>query len=136
VSESEGEREIREYTERFEHILKWMEEVYSQKKVPTLEALCRCFGLTPAEALTCLAEFHRRYPIAFPITFSVASKNPTAFWGFTSPLFTTPSEKVKRLAPPGIPSRPYRRLGTILFIIGMMLVLASLVLMAYYGGVP
>jgi hypothetical protein len=137
MSEQEKKTSIEAETERYEHVLSWMQEMYMNGRVPTLEGICRSFGLTPAEALACLAEFHKRFPIAFPITFQVASMNPRLFWGFATPLFGRPSRKVKRLGPPGVAvSRPYRRLALLLFVVGMVLMLTAGVLMALYGGVP
>jgi hypothetical protein len=137
MSGQEKKTDIEAETERYEHVLSWMQEMYMNGQVPTLEGICRSFGLTPAEALACLAEFHKRFPIAFPITFQVASMNPRLFWGFGMPLFGRPSRKVKRLGPPGVAvSRPYRRLALLLFVVGMGLVLVSVLLMALYGGVP
>jgi hypothetical protein len=123
--------------ERYEHVVSWMMDMYSRGQVPTLEAICRSFGLTPAEALACLAEFHRRFPIAFPITFQVAAKNPQVFWGVNMPLFGKPPRRVKRLGPPGVAiSRPYRWLAILLWLAGIVLIVLSFVLMGLYGGVP
>jgi len=122
--------------ERYEHVVSWMMDMYSRGQVPTLEAICRSFGLTPAEALACLAEFHRRFPIAFPITFQVAAKNPQVFWGVSMPLFSI-KRRVKRLGPPGVAiSRPYRWLAILLWLIGATLIVLSFVFMGMYGGVP
>jgi len=133
VTEGSG---LEKEAERYEHVVSWMMEMYSRGQVPTIEAICRSFGLTPAEALACMAEFHKRFPIAFPITFQVATKNPRVFWGMGMPIFGM-QKKVRRLGPPGVAViKPYRRFATILFLAGIILVTVSLVLMGLYGGVP
>jgi hypothetical protein len=136
VTETEETKGAGLDVERYEHVVSWMMDMYSRGQVPTLEAICRSFGLTPAEALACLAEFHRRFPIAFPITFQVAAKNPQVFWGVSMPLFSI-KRGAKRLGPPGVAiSRPYRRLAILLWLIGIALIALSFVLMGLYGGVP
>jgi len=137
VTKVEEDKDAGLDVERYEHVVSWMMDMYSRGQVPTLEAICRSFGLTPAEALACLAEFHRRFPIAFPITFQVAARNPQAFWGVSMPLFGKLPRRVKRLGPPGVAiSRPYRWLAILLWLIGAVLIVLSLVLMGMYGGVP
>jgi hypothetical protein len=110
-----------------------LEEMYRNGRVPTIMGIMRMFGLPYPDAMRLLADFHARYPMAMPVTFTVMSKNPLAFWGMVPKGAGGRGRPKVRYGPPGLPvSHPYRRQAIALLIVSGA-ALAAGMLLAYYG---
>jgi hypothetical protein len=133
VSVGEEKRNQHNETDR-EAMMKTLEEMYGNGRVPTIMGIMRMFGLQYPDAMKLLADFHARYPMAMPITFTVMSKNPLAFWGMIPKGAGGRRRPKVRYGPPGLPlSHPYRRQAIALLIASMAALVAGL-LLGYYGG--